>query len=152
MPDLLVELPSGQQVIIGITDTGEYYDPAKVLWDERIDGVMPAVTLGKMERSGSDLVTLAEYTTEHLAAINAAAVPKIVTMAAGRIAMERQAVLSAVDALIVAAGGEALIWWESADQIKRDFPLVETVRVGMGWTQEYVDSLFILAEQIENGG
>ena len=68
MPDLLVELPSGRQDIINIDQTGAYYDPAKVLWDTRTDGVMPAVTLGKMQRSGSNLITLETHTAQHLAA------------------------------------------------------------------------------------
>ncbi|MCB1949128.1 DUF4376 domain-containing protein [Nitrosomonas sp.] len=69
MPYLLVNAPSGRQEIIEIGSTGNYFDIASVIWDERIDGAMPAVTLGKMERSGSNLITLEDYTAPHLAAV-----------------------------------------------------------------------------------
>lgn len=69
MIQLLVELPSGKQDIVSIDQSGEYFDAAKVLWDERIDGLMPAVTLGKMQRSGSSLVTLQDFTAQHSAAV-----------------------------------------------------------------------------------
>lgn len=73
MPYLLVNAPSGRQEIIEIGSTGNYFDIARVIWDERTDGPMPAVTLGKMQRSGESLVTLQDYTAEHLAVILAEA-------------------------------------------------------------------------------
>ena len=79
-------------------------------------------------------------------------VPQSVSMAAGRVAMDRAGVLTAVDAAIAVIDGESTIWWDKADYIKRDFPLVEAVRVEMGWTHAYVDGLFISAQNIENGG
>lgn len=79
-------------------------------------------------------------------------VPQSVSMAAGRVAMDRAGVLTAVDAAIAVIDGESTIWWDKADYIKRDFPLVEAVRVEMGWTHAYVDGLFISAQDIENGG
>ena len=41
MPKLLVIKPDGSRDIISIGDTGSYYDQAKVVWDERVDGSMP---------------------------------------------------------------------------------------------------------------
>lgn len=54
MSKLLVNAPSGQE-IIEISATGGYFDAARVLWDERTDGPMPAVTLGGMKRVGDAL-------------------------------------------------------------------------------------------------
>ncbi len=41
MPRLLVIKPDGSRDVILIGDTGSYYDQAKVVWDERVDGSMP---------------------------------------------------------------------------------------------------------------
>ena len=56
MNKLLVNSPAGRQEIIEVSDGGGYFDVARVIWDERIDGPMPAVTLGAMVRSGDTLV------------------------------------------------------------------------------------------------
>lgn len=53
---LLVNSPNGYQQIIEITATGSYFDNARVLWDERTDGTLPAITLGGMVRQGDSLV------------------------------------------------------------------------------------------------
>lgn len=56
MPKILVNTPEGNQEIINIEKTGGYFDPSRVLWDERTDGPLPQnVTLGKMKRTGSEL-------------------------------------------------------------------------------------------------
>lgn len=65
MPNLLVNSPNGKQEIINISETGSYFDQTKVLWDERVDGMMPEITLGKMERQGDQLVLLQDYITSH---------------------------------------------------------------------------------------
>lgn len=52
---ILVNAPSGIQEVIEIEDGGGYFDPALVLWDERGDGPLPAITLGAMVRNGSAL-------------------------------------------------------------------------------------------------
>lgn len=59
---VLVNAPSGKQEIIEIDESGGYFDAARVLWDERSDGVMPATfTLGKMQRVGNNLTELSDY-------------------------------------------------------------------------------------------
>lgn len=51
MIKLLVEAPTGQQEIIEVDSTGSYFDPARVLWDERVDGPLPHdVVVGGMVR------------------------------------------------------------------------------------------------------
>lgn len=60
MPKLLVNAPSGVQEIIEIGEGGSYFEPERVLWDERKDGALPEVTVGGMVRNGAELVYDAE--------------------------------------------------------------------------------------------
>lgn len=53
---LLVQTDDANQEIICVEETGSYYDETKILWDERIDGDIPPVTLGAMKRIGNSLV------------------------------------------------------------------------------------------------
>ncbi len=69
MTKLLVNSPSGEQEIIEVDVTGKYFDLARVLWDERIDGPMPEIVAGKMQRSGNALVVAEQLLPAHLAAI-----------------------------------------------------------------------------------
>lgn len=69
MPKLLVNQPSGKQEIIEIAQTGDYFEPSRVVWDERTDGTLPAVTLGKMQRANDQLITLPDYLPAHVAVI-----------------------------------------------------------------------------------
>jgi hypothetical protein len=52
---LLVNTPSGMQELIQIGEGGGYFDQARVLWDERADGLLPEITLGGMVRVGDGL-------------------------------------------------------------------------------------------------
>ena len=53
---LLVESPDGNQQVVEVTETGGYFDKSRILWDERIDGELPPVTLGAMKRIGDSLI------------------------------------------------------------------------------------------------
>ena len=53
---ILVNAPSGIQEIIEISESGSYFDSTLVLWDERVDGEMPSITIGAMKREGGNLV------------------------------------------------------------------------------------------------
>jgi len=66
MTRLLVNAPSGKQEIIIIDVSGAYFDSAQVLWDERTDGPLPSVTLGKMQRTGNQLTELANCLSAHI--------------------------------------------------------------------------------------
>lgn len=67
MPKILVEYPDGNQQIIKIDKTGSFFDQSKVLWDERIDGGLPAdIIPGRMKRAGNRLVVLPEFTPGYL--------------------------------------------------------------------------------------
>ena len=78
--------------------------------------------------------------------------PDTVKMAAARIAMLRNNVLSDVEAAILLVGGEAVIWWDKAEEIRRSHPLVSAISAGLGWTNSFVDQLFIEAKEIEETG
>lgn len=67
MSKLLINAPTGEQRIETIGDGGDYYDATRVIWDERVHGGLPAVTLGKMRRTGNLLETLADYLPDHAA-------------------------------------------------------------------------------------
>ena len=56
MTKLLVNSPQGIQQIIEVGEGGGYFDSARVLWDERADGALPAITLGGMKRVSGALV------------------------------------------------------------------------------------------------
>jgi hypothetical protein len=75
---LLVNTPTGLQELIEVGQGGGYFDASRVLWDERIDGVLPSITVGGMVRQGSQLVfnnqLFAEYETK-LAVINTPVAP-----------------------------------------------------------------------------
>lgn len=70
MSKLLVNAPSGAQELIEVGDGGGYFDLARVVWDERADGPLPAITLGGMVRSGAGLVFSQPRMDEHNAVIN----------------------------------------------------------------------------------
>lgn len=47
---ILVNNPQGQQELIEVGEGGGYFDESRVIWDERVDGIIPPVTLGAMVR------------------------------------------------------------------------------------------------------
>lgn len=69
MSKLLVNAPTELQEIIEVGTGGGYFDPARVLWDDRTDGQMPAITLGGMKRVTGNLVFDATLLPGHQAVI-----------------------------------------------------------------------------------
>lgn len=148
MASLLVDSPSGEQVFKDIDDTGFYFDPSSVLWDTRVDGKMPPVTLGKMQRIGNQLVTLDEYLPSHAAAIYAKTVPDEVPITAACEVLIDNGFYDAVDGYIQTLSAVDKIWWGRSSMVNRRFPLVAQVQVHLGLTDQQMDQLFIAAEQI----
>lgn len=145
MPRLLVNQPSGKQEIIEITASGGYFDVSRVVWDERIDGALPAVTLGKMQRNGDQLETLADFLPEHAAALYAESVPQEITMRQAVLALREAGYLAAVETWVSSLDGELEIYWKRSQTVRRDHAFVESARVELGLTQQEMDQLFILA-------
>lgn len=55
MSKLLINNRNGYQEIIDVCEGGSYFDPSAILWDERVDGALPEITLGGMVRNGDVL-------------------------------------------------------------------------------------------------
>ena len=75
---LLVNTPNDLQELIEIGEGGGYFDISKVIWDERIDGAIPDVTVGGMVRQGNQLVFDSQLFANHktkLAKVVAPAAP-----------------------------------------------------------------------------
>lgn len=148
MASLLVDSPSGEQIIVSVDESGAYFDAARVLWDTRTRGEMPPITLGKMQRVGNELVTLPDFLPAHAAAIYQKTFPAEVPMTAAAEALINAGLYDTVDAYIQTLGAVDRIWWLRADKINIAFPLVGTVRDALGWTQAQLEELFLAAEQI----
>ena len=84
----------------------------------------------------------------HEEAINAQIVPKSVGMAYGIEAMINAGVHEQVETYIQTLPAVDQIYFQRSTNINRNHNVVEKVRVGMGWTHDYVDDLFIQADQI----
>lgn len=148
MDSLLVNSPSGEQVIVSVDESGAYFDAARVLWDTRARGEIPPVTLGKMQLINNQLVTLDEFLPDHAAAIYAKTVPDEVPMTAACEALINAGLYDAIDTYIQTLTVVDKIWWQRSDVINRLFPLVSQVQAQLGLTDQQMDQLFIAAEQI----
>lgn len=148
MCKLLVKLPSGEQSIEIIDESGTYYDQSSVLWDTRQRGEMPQITLGKMQLIDNQLITLDDYLPEHAAAIYAKGIPVEVPMTAAREALINAGLIDLIDQYVATQSPVDIMWWDKATTIFRSFPLVEGARVALGLSQNQIDELFIAAENI----
>lgn len=78
--------------------------------------------------------------------------PRVVTMRQARLALFRQGLLSTVtDTLALMPGQEgeeARIEWEFSSMVERDRPLVQSLAIGLGLTEQQLDDLFALAASL----
>ena len=72
-------------------------------------------------------------------------VPEQVEMAQARLALLQAGLLSAVEAAIPNMGQAAQIEWEYRSYVRRDNVLVNEVKTLLGWTDQQMDELFVLA-------
>lgn len=150
MAKLLVNTPTGKQQIIEVMETGSYFDTALVIWDERIDGELPVIELGKMQRDqNGQLITLLDYLPEHAAAVRAESIPSEVHAPAAIEALINAGVYDAVDTYINTLTTVDKVYWQRSAVFHRNNQLIEKVRVQMAWTQDYIDDLFIAADVIQ---
>lgn len=150
MNRLLVNTPSGSQDVVYVGFGGSYFDPARVLWDERIDGPLPAITLGGMVRQGNALVFSQARKDQHDAAL--VVVPREVTMRQARQALILAGLDEAVEAALAAMPGTpgklARAEWERSQTVQRTRPLVLQMGTALGLTSAQLDQLFITASQL----
>ncbi len=148
MPKILVDAPTGLQEVIDISETGSYFDETRVLWDERISGPLPEITLGGMVRQGDELVFDQTRMDEHTLA-SAPPVPPVVTMRQARRALLEAGMLQAIPAAIASLPSpykeRAEIDWEYSQDVHRDWPLVLQLAPALGLTTQQIDQLFITA-------
>ena len=78
------------------------------------------------------------------------AVPLVVSRAQGEIALHRAGLLPQVEAYIASATDpEVRIWWQRAQEFRRDSATLLTVAAALGWTPAQLDALFVLASEIQ---
>lgn len=77
MSNLLVNAPTGDQQLIKVGEGGGYFDPARVIWDERVDGPLPVITIGGMVRAGNALEFSQSRLDEHMAVVTKPADEKL---------------------------------------------------------------------------
>ena len=148
MIKLLVNHPSGGQSVIAVDESGGYFDESLVLWDERLDGPMPEIVVGGMERQGEVLVFSESRFSTHTAAI-APPVPSEITMRQARLALLGAGMLSGVEVAINAMSeptkSAAKIEWEYSNTVQRHNGFVSQLGPALGLTDEQIDALFIAA-------
>jgi hypothetical protein len=144
---ILIDAPSGQQEAIDVGPGGGYFDPSRVLWDERTDGQLPPITLGGMIRVGGVLAFSQERMDQHNAAL-APAVPASVTMRQARLALYGAGLLPSVESAISAAGPVAQIEWSAAGEVFRSSGLVPQMGAALGLTEPQLDALFVQASTL----
>lgn len=149
---LLVNAPTGDQQIIEVGEGGGYFDETLILWDERVDGPLPEITLGAMIKVDDTLVFDQPRLDAHIAA-SAPPVPLSVTRR-----QARQALLLAglIDSVPVAIAGitdatarrMAEIEWEDSQEFERHRPLLVSLAGALGMTNKELDELFVLASSL----
>lgn len=152
MAKLLVNAPTGQQEIIEVGEGGGYFDAARVLWDEREDGPLPAVTLGGMVREGAKLVFSQARMDEHIASVKPP-VPQTVTRRQARQALLLAGLLDDVPTAIAAIPDEiqrrmAQIEWEDSLEFVRSRPLVIQISAALGLSEAELDEMFVTASTL----
>jgi hypothetical protein len=151
MSKLLVNAPTGEQQILIVGDGGGYFDAARVIWDERMDGPLPSITLGGMVRNGDALEFSQARKDEHDAAL--VEVPQIVTMRQARLALFGAGMLDdveeAINGLTEPTKTAARIEWEYSGEVHRHKALVLSLAPALGLNDAQLDALFISAASID---
>lgn len=79
-------------------------------------------------------------------------VPAVVTMRQTRLALFEQGLLDSVNNVLSTLEGQggdaARIEWEYANEVYRDSQLVNSLANGLGWTENMVLELFVLADTL----
>ena len=86
-----------------------------------------------------------------LLAFLAPPVPMVVSRAQGEIALHRAELLPIVEALMAApeTDPEVRIWWQRAQEFRRDSATLQTMAGALGWSPQQLDALFAAAAEIQ---
>lgn len=149
MKTLLVDAPTGEQQVIVVDETGGYFDPALVLWDDSVNGQLPTITVGGMVLAGNVLEYSQARMDIHMQA-TAPKVPQVVTRRQARQALLLAGLLDSVPATIAAIAdpierGLAEIDWADAQEFRRDWPTLLNMAAALGLTSDQIDQIFITA-------
>lgn len=103
----------------------------------------------------ADAVTfpITDWTAEQIAAHEAQALADwretaVCSKADGQLVLDADGSLDLVEEWIATQPRSVQIEYESRTVWRRNWPLIETARVAMGWTHEKVDALFQLAQAL----
>lgn len=150
MKNLVVRPPSGPLQLVKVGEGGGYFDPARVLHDERVDG--PISNPEPPAHSAGEVATIASIARGVIVWEIAAApvsVPAEVTMRQARLALLGAGKLAAVDAAIDALPdpqkAAARIEWDYSSTVRRQQPLVLALAPALGLSTGQLDALFIAA-------
>lgn len=147
MRKLLVNTPRGTQEVIEVGEGGGYFDPARVLWDERTDGTLPAITIGGMKRVGDQLVfdadLLAQYDSSIIPPIHASVSPRQI-----RQALTRAGLRNSVETAVLQGDQDLKDWWEFSTEFDRDHPQVIAMAAALNVSSQQLDAIWISAGEL----
>ena len=112
------------------TDVPEFFGTCPDEADIHIDGVLGVYWQADWETMRED----------EMRARNP--VPQQVTMRQARLALLRAGLLDYAEAVIAAAGREAMLEWEYAAEVERSNPIITLIQQQQGITDEQIDDLF----------
>jgi hypothetical protein len=75
-------------------------------------------------------------------------VPNVVSMRQARLALFKSGMLSTIEQALSQSSEEDKITWEYATEVRREDTLVTNLALGLGLSEEQLDSLFMLAETL----
>lgn len=153
MTKLLVNTPSGAQDVLEVSEGGGYFDQSRVLWDERIDGPLPAITLGGMVRADDGLSFDQTRLDAHAVAAARLLVPKAVSTRQAHEALIDAGLDTAIEDYIAAIANpgqrkKASNWYLRSQTFERNNRFLLSVVTALGWTDEQVDALFVAAASL----
>ena len=125
---ILVNTPQGEQEIIEVNAGGGYFDFVRVIWNEAIDGPLPAITIGGMKRVGNTLVL--DNT------LLVASAGRKLTQQAAAVRANRNARLAATDWTQIADSTADKPAWAAYRQALRDVPSQAGFPQSVTWPQE----------------
>lgn len=76
-------------------------------------------------------------------------VPQVVSRFQGEAVLLADGLLDTVESLVAQADPLTQLAWKRAAEFRRASPMIATVAAALGWTDEYIDSLFIRGIVIE---